>query len=62
VTNPVGISGSPLDAKRATPLGEAEQWQSHDYLVPGILLMYAASYAKGTADGIGRRAPSDHQL
>jgi vanillate O-demethylase monooxygenase subunit len=34
-----------------------ELWQSYDFLVPGILLMYNAAYLPGTADRNERREP-----
>jgi len=36
---------------------ETENWQTYDYLAPGILLMYSAVYPKGTSDRLGRRDP-----
>jgi hypothetical protein len=47
VTNPLGKSGSPLDGTRAKPLGDAEQWQTDDFLAQAILLMYAALSIRG---------------
>jgi len=50
-------SRPPLDPKAPAPSDEVDSWQSYDYLVPGILIMYSAVFAKGTADRLQRRHP-----
>jgi phenylpropionate dioxygenase-like ring-hydroxylating dioxygenase large terminal subunit len=57
VANPISAdSGSPLSREKGA-YAEREVWQSYDYLVPGILLMYNGLYPRGTADRVGRREP-----
>lgn len=49
-------SGSPLSGSRSQ-LVDNEQWQTYDYLAPGILLMYNAAYPRGTAERLRRSEP-----
>ena len=57
VTNPLNAeSGSPLSQSDGA-YAAREVWQTYDYLVPGILLMYNGLYAPGTAERLGRREP-----
>lgn len=57
LTRSIGDSGTMLDEDRTTPLHEAEQWQSYDYLAPGILRMYSGFFPAGTAERLGYREP-----
>ncbi len=49
-------SASPL-SESASRLAGNEQWQTYDYLAPGVLLMYNAAYPPGTAERLGRGEP-----
>jgi vanillate O-demethylase monooxygenase subunit len=49
-------SDSPL-AKQDHRLTDNEQWQTYDFLVPGILLMYNAAFPRGTAARLLHREP-----
>jgi phenylpropionate dioxygenase-like ring-hydroxylating dioxygenase large terminal subunit len=44
------------EAGTAAPI-PGEQWQSYDYLAPGVLLMFSAFYPPGTAERLQRREP-----
>jgi phenylpropionate dioxygenase-like ring-hydroxylating dioxygenase large terminal subunit len=51
-------SRPPLEEPNAeAALQEVDSWQSYDYLVPGVLVMYSAIYPKGTADRCRRGRP-----
>ncbi|MBC2651173.1 aromatic ring-hydroxylating dioxygenase subunit alpha [Novosphingobium flavum] len=48
----------PADSPR-NPHGEpVEAWQTYDYLLPGVLLMWSANYPQGTAEQLGGDAPA----
>lgn len=48
--NPVGAARNPHDM-------DVEAWQSYDFLVPGVLLMWSGNYPLGTAARLGDAAP-----
>jgi vanillate O-demethylase monooxygenase subunit len=48
---------SALAAIHQDRVDDFESWQTYDYLAPGILLMYNASYPRGTADRLARAEP-----
>jgi len=50
ITNTYGAS----NRKSAVPI---DTWQSYDFLVPGILLMWSGNYPAGTADALNFTAP-----
>lgn len=50
------ITGQPGTSLRATDV-PVDTWQSYDFLVPGILLMWSAQYPAGTAEKLGHQAP-----
>lgn len=48
----------PLGSPRNPHDVPVEAFQSYDFLVPGILLMWSANYPAGTADRLGNAAPA----
>jgi vanillate O-demethylase monooxygenase subunit len=46
-----------LTSQRNVP-ADNDQWQTYDYLAPGILLMYSAMYPAGFGESVGKRAPA----
>jgi vanillate O-demethylase monooxygenase subunit len=50
-------SRPPLDPQAPAPSEEVDSWQSYDYLVPGILIMHSAVFAKGAAARFQRKHP-----
>lgn len=50
-SEPAGTRRNPLDA----PI---DVYQSYDFLIPGILLMWSAHYPVGSAERLGSKAPS----
>lgn len=55
VTQPLNEHADSAMTERAG--GRNEQWQSYDFLAPGVLLMYSAFYPPGTAEKLNRREP-----
>ncbi len=48
---------NPLTNQRNLP-PDNDQWQTYDYLAPGILLMYSAMFATGFGEQLGKRPPN----
>jgi phenylpropionate dioxygenase-like ring-hydroxylating dioxygenase large terminal subunit len=51
ISNTMGMSNRKSD----TPI---DSWQSYDFLVPGVLLMWSAQYPLGTAEKLGFAPPA----
>jgi vanillate O-demethylase monooxygenase subunit len=49
----VGTLGASM-RKSAEPV---DSWQSYDFLLPGVLLMWSANYPAGTAERLGHQSP-----